>query len=192
MALPSEHSAKRLRQGLAIEQKLLRLGGSMAIVAVSFVATLRLMDYFIPTRPTHPLILSYKPVQPAINQVSVSVSEILPPDQWKGADSFNTNLCTVGLRVVGSFMQKGDTDTRSITLRLKQGDHLLYRSGPTGGSQMLEISSFSPVILPVAPEWVLMDFSDPDLPAQFVAKFSDNGDKWGEWSAVALVDKSCS
>lgn len=41
-------------------------------------------------------------------------------------------------------------------------------------------------ILPIAAEWVALDFSQDQLPQSFTVKLSDDGDAWGEWSAIAL------
>lgn len=75
-----------------------------------------------------------------------------------------------------------------ISLQLKRGDSLYYRSGPAGGGQSLLIESEKPFveILPVAKEWVVLEFSDPSLPDLFTVKFRDGGAGWGEWSAIAI------
>jgi hypothetical protein len=134
-------------------------------------------------------LYSFKPVEPQPDQVTVDSSNILPANGWTGADSFHTNLCSSGLRIYGSFVDRGDSDVGSISLRLKRGDSLLYRSGPIDGHQVMEIAGQPPVILPVALTWIELAFSGPDLPKdQFVVKFTDSGSGWGEWSAIAVRD----
>jgi hypothetical protein len=44
--------------------------------------------------------------------------------------------------------------------------------------------------LPVAAEWVTLDFSNRSLPERFTVTLADDGQGWGEWLAVALMDKA--
>jgi hypothetical protein len=139
------------------------------------------------------LLFSIKSATPPWDEVTVDNNSILPGSEWTGADSFHTDLCEWGLRVYGSFDRGGDSDTGSITLRLRRGDRILYRSGPTGGRQVLEIPDHPSVMLPIALNWVTLDFSSPKLPkGQFLAKLTDKGSGWGEWSAIAVhTNESC-
>jgi len=164
-----------------------KLAGALVIVSISFFVTLKVLDYWDTLQQSNVILFSYKTATPAADQVTIDSSAILPGNEWTGADSFHSNLCSLGLRIYGSHI-RGDSDTGSISLRLKRGDRLLYRSGPTGGRQILEIAGQRPVVLPVAIDWVALDFSSPNLPDPFVAKLTDKGDKWGEWSAIAVRD----
>jgi len=117
--------------------------------------------------------------------VSVSVSQIQPQNEWTGGD-FNRSSIP-GLAVFGSFINS-DSDHGSIVLKLNRGDRLLYRSGPTGGRQFIQVVNNPELtaLLPLATEWVQLEFSSELLPEVFEIKFTDKGDGWGEWSAVAL------
>jgi hypothetical protein len=116
---------------------------------------------------------------------SVSTASILEGNEWVGKDFAKSSL--PGMTVIGSFINS-DADVGSLTLRMKRGDRVLYRSGPTTERQVIEIldSGLAPAQLPVAPEWTLLEFSNDKLPIEFLVRFSDHGDGWGEWSAVAL------
>lgn len=104
-----------------------------------------------------------------------------------GSDYHRTKVD--GYKVLGSFIN-GNHDTGSISLQLKRGGSLYYRSGPTGGGQLLFIESdklFSQV-LPVATDWVVLEFSNSNLPDIFTVIFKDAGAGWGEWSAIAVMN----
>jgi hypothetical protein len=114
-------------------------------------------------------------------------ASVLPGNEWLGADYDRTAID--GMRVYGSLIQS-DADIGSISLQLRRGESLLYRSGPTGGHQLLEIAG-KVEVLPVSPEWTLLELSGASLPeGKFVAKFIDNGGGWGEWSAIAVKNES--
>ena len=91
------------------------------------------------------------------------------------------------MAVYGSFINS-DRDTGTISLKLRRDDSFFYRSGPTGGSQILEFedADFPPYVLPIAEEWVKLEFWNEKMPIEFVAHLSDKGSGWGEWSAIAL------
>ena len=120
-----------------------------------------------------------------LDQLSVTSEAILPNHQWTGSDSQHSRFD--GVTVLGSFIQS-DADTGAISLRLKRGDRLLYRSGPTGGRQFIRLNNKDGLktLLPVSLDWQIIEFSNPVLPAEFVITLSDEGSGWGEWSAVAL------
>jgi hypothetical protein len=113
------------------------------------------------------------------------MADVVNGAEWTGSDSWHSKID--GLAVVGSWRQS-DEDTGSIVLRIKRGDKLLYRSGPTGGRQTLQINDDSSTrsILPIATEWIALDFSGDKYPDIFKIKVADDGDGWGEWSAIAL------
>ena len=91
------------------------------------------------------------------------------------------------MKVIGSWVA-ADSDVGSTELSLKRGDTLYYRSGPTGGRQLLGIpeSGQPESVLPVAEEWTLLKFDDNSLPEHFTVRITDTGDGWGEWSAIAV------
>jgi hypothetical protein len=120
-----------------------------------------------------------------LDQLSVTSEAILPNHQWTGSDSQHSRFD--GVTVLGSFIQS-DADTGAISLRLKRGDRLLYRSGPTGGRKFIRLNNKDSLrtLLPVSLDWQILEFSNPVLSAEFVISLSDEGSGCGEWSAVAL------
>jgi hypothetical protein len=118
--------------------------------------------------------------------VSVTQKQVLK-SEWLGSDYAKTTI--PGIHVSGSLIQ-GDQDTGSITLSLRKGDRLLFRSGPTGGRQFVEIPELitKRILLPVAPDWIVLDFSTVSLPDAFTITLTDDGDRWGEWSAIAIKE----
>ena len=120
--------------------------------------------------------------------VNVTVNQVQAENEWIGTDFYHSNIPR--LTVFGSFLTS-DSDMGSIVLRLNRGDSLLYRSGPAGGRQLAQVKGDSELIstLPVALEWILLEFSSDRLPDTFEIEFIDNGDSWGEWSAISLLSK---
>lgn len=92
-----------------------------------------------------------------------------------------------GYRVIGSY-NTSDADVGEVLLKLRRGDHVRYRSGP-GGGQSLSIVGYEQAFiaqLPVSNDWVILEFSNAKLPAEFFVKIKDEGQGWGEWSAIAI------
>lgn len=120
-----------------------------------------------------------------IGVVSVSKIGLLDDSEWQGGDFQKSTF--PGMAVLGSFMNS-DADVGSLTLRMKRGDRLLYRSGPTAGHQVVEVidSELPAIVLPTLVDWKILDFSNTKLPDQFRVKFSDLGTGWGEWSAIGV------
>jgi hypothetical protein len=120
-----------------------------------------------------------------IPSVNVSIDQIQGGNEWLGSDFHRSSF--PGMSVVGSFINS-DSDVGSIVLQMQRGDRLFYRSGPTEGRQVVEVTNNTNLstVLPVATEWVELEFSSDLLPDSFEVKFSDNGDGWGEWSAIGL------
>lgn len=140
------------------------------------------------TAPRTPFTVNAGPI--IASAVTLTRADILAGNQWLGADPFRTNL--PALQVYGSYLY-GDGDTGAITLMVRRGARILYRSGPTAGRQVIEIpdSNFPEVVLPTAVEWTVLDFNDDRLPsAEFAVRFSDEGTSWGEWSAIAVRNET--
>jgi hypothetical protein len=125
-----------------------------------------------------------KPSQATTNQPTTNSAQLDGFNEWQGSDFFKTK--TGGLKILGSVINS-DADTGAVRLTLKKGDTVLYRSGPTISHQKLKING-TVYPLPLAIEWVMLEFSNPNLPIQFQAEFSDQGVGWGEWSAIAVKD----
>lgn len=126
----------------------------------------------------------------SVKNATLDGSTVLPGNQWTGSDYYRSMID--GLQVYGSHIDS-DANIGSISLRVKRGDRLFYRSGPKGGRQVLEISgsAIPPIKLPVAKAWALLDLNNALLPeGTFTVKFSDNGAGWGEWSAIAVRQSS--
>jgi hypothetical protein len=119
-------------------------------------------------------------------KVTVKAESVVSPNTWGGTDSFHSNF--KGLKIYGSFV-RDDSDTGTVSVRLKRGDRILYRSGPTAGNQVVTLDNDSKKItLPVSLGWVVLDFSSHYLPEQFLATFKDEGSGWGEWAAIAVME----
>jgi len=121
---------------------------------------------------------------PSAQGATVGRANVIDASEWAGTDYFKSEL--PGMQVYGSYVAS-DADRGTIALRLKRGDRLFYRSGPSMAQQTMLIDGVKTVPLPLAKDWVLLEFAGDELPAQaFTVKLSDNGSGWGEWSAIAL------
>ena len=122
------------------------------------------------------------------DSVSVSINQLQEQNTWTGKDYYRSSIS--GLTVFGSFVHS-DKDVGSIILKIKWGDRLLYRSGPTGGRQFAQVIGHPHLKsnLPVAPEWILLEFSSERLPDVFEIELTDKGKSWGEWSAIAISNR---
>ncbi len=121
---------------------------------------------------------------PSAQRATVGTVSVTAGHSWSGADFFQSHF--PGMRVYGSYLAS-DADQGAIVLRIQRGDRLFYRSGPSVQQQSIEIEGVGTVPLPLAPQWVLLEFSGEALPQQpFTVKLSDQGGGWGEWSAIAL------
>lgn len=125
------------------------------------------------------------PANLSSNHSTITKSNVIENAGWTGTDFQHSNLHK--MVVLGSLVDS-DANTGSLTLKMKRGDKLLYRSGPTGGRQFVEVLNVPNLVtkLPVALDWMQLDFSGELLPNTFELKISDNGDGWGEWSAIAI------
>ncbi|MCP5196814.1 MAG: hypothetical protein H6974_08530 [Gammaproteobacteria bacterium] len=108
-------------------------------------------------------------------------------NSWNGTDYFKSSI--PGYKIIGSFIDS-DNDTGMITIKLRRGDHVLYRSGLRTNSQFFLINNGGEgkflTNLPVSTDWSVLEFSNPALPDEFDITFIDGGTKWGEWSAIGL------
>ena len=132
------------------------------------------------------LAFSLTTAKPSAKSVTVNSANVLAGNQWSGSDYAKSAV--EGIQVYGSFIS-ADADVGTISLRIKLGDRIFYRSGPTGGRQLLEISGtgLPAMKLPVSTDWVLLNFSGQNLPnGEFTIRFSDDGSGWGEWSAIGV------
>lgn len=131
-------------------------------------------------------LFSVLAIGPSVQLASVSSANILEGNQWLGTDFYETKID--GMHVYGSSIH-GDQDTGAISLRLKRGDRFFYRSGPTAGRQILEVEGHPQLntVLPSMIEWTQVVLDSAALPSdELVVRLVDNGNGWGEWSALAL------
>lgn len=136
-----------------------------------------------------PILFTKKQLAPSVVVSTINTDNVIAKNGWEGKDSWHSEID--GMRVLGSWLTS-DADTGSITLSLKRGDKFFYRSGPSAGRQLLEIEGLDrkPLSLPIAEDWILLEFSESFLPEQFRVKISDLGNGWGEWSAIAVNAKN--
>jgi hypothetical protein len=93
-----------------------------------------------------------------------------------------------GYRVVGSFNTSSE-DTGEVSLKLRRGDQILYRSGPGKSGQSVIIVGHEQEFiteLPIATDWITLEFSNARLPDEFIIIIKDDGLGWGEWSAIMI------
>jgi len=129
------------------------------------------------------LYYSLLPFAPA-KAGEIAVTGVQADAIWaEGSDSWHSTID--GLKVYGSW-KSSDADRGTITLDLNKGDSILYRSGPVNTRQIIKVDGTGATSLPVTLEWTTLKFDAPDLPARFKVSISDDGDGWGEWSAVAV------
>ena len=102
------------------------------------------------------------------------------------------NQAINGFKVFGSFIN-GDAYQGQMTLKVNKGAVLIYKTGPKTEGQVLTISSMEGKVLlkwslPTNREWVGLKLENKMLPSEFKLTISDNGNGWGQWSAVLLSE----
>ncbi|CFR02275.1 Uncharacterised protein [Yersinia frederiksenii] len=121
------------------------------------------------------------------NNNLVTNKQIVNNKGWgESGDFYRTKLANY--TVLGSY-RESDENTGEISLKIQAGQYLFYRSGPKTKYQLITISSDSKsqsYPLPVSYEWAKINFTSEHLPKDFVVTFQDNGNSWGEWSAIAI------
>lgn len=128
------------------------------------------------------LAFQLRPIKPEYLTLAASSQQISANNGWSGTDASHTQI--PGFEVFGSYVQS-DQDTGNITLSLHRGDVLFYRSGPTAGGQLLSVAGQA-TVMPIVPDWTVIEFSGPQLPPEFSVTLTDQGNSWGEWSAIGL------
>lgn len=89
-----------------------------------------------------------------------------------------------GSTIFSSYVN-GDADVGAIKLRLRNGDVLMYKTGPIANRQLLK-SEVATVSLPQSDGWSTLRFVGfPDETLHEIT-IEDAGNSWGEWSAIAL------
>lgn len=148
-------------------------------LSVYFPAANCVLKHKIPQFP-----YQVKPVNENDRLTVAGLSQVAIPYHWKSdhyEDSHFKNLVTLSSHI------NGDSDIGSIHFSLEKGNSIFYRSGPVGGRQILRIGQQGkPITLAAFEQWVTLQFDAPDLPEVFEVTLSDEGDGWGEWSAIAV------
>jgi hypothetical protein len=139
-----------------------------------------------PVPAPRPFAVTKANLDPALGG-DITADSAVASNGWSGSDFQHTRA--PGFVVVGSY-RTSDANTGALTLTLHRGARLFFRSGPVAARQRLVIDDGrAPAFdtsLPVAQDWVILDFAARSLPDTFRATFRDDGTGWGEWSAVAL------
>ena len=127
------------------------------------------------------------PSAPNSDATKVSIKNIQGKNEWLGKDFDKSSF--EHMSVYGSFIN-GDSDVGKIDLKIRAGDKLFYRSGPTHGKQIIEIPEIgASYVLPLMQNWGVLEFKG--LPTRLgnqdiLIRLIDNGFAWGEWSAIAV------
>jgi hypothetical protein len=96
----------------------------------------------------------------------------------------------VGYRIIGSYTGKPNTTPSSVTVHLRRGQQILYRTESNSGNQQVTIQGHEGQFISralVAPKWMIYDFSNRQLPDEFDVIFTDKTGP-GEWSAIAVKE----
>jgi hypothetical protein len=104
----------------------------------------------------------------------------------KGTDYQKSNI--EGYKIIGSF-NNSYTDVGEIQLELYRDNKIFYRSGTGRKGQSISIIGHEKEFiqdLPIAKDWVILNFSNFKLPNRFIVKIKDEGREKGEWSAIAI------
>jgi len=118
-------------------------------------------------------------------RLDVNVSNLISTTMI-GADYDKFNL--TGYRVIGS-RKTSNVNAGEISLKLKRGDHLLFRTGTAGVAGSLSIVGHEQEFIneiPAMSDWVALDFSNQKLPSEFVLTIKTESENQGEWCAIAL------
>ncbi|TGR49973.1 hypothetical protein EN794_020785 [Mesorhizobium sp. M00.F.Ca.ET.151.01.1.1] len=133
-----------------------------------------------------PLVFVESGEPPMQGEALVQRSAVLPDNAWLGKDFHQSTF--PDLQVMASLV-RGDTDTGEVKFTAGRGAYFFYRSGPTAGRQriLIDDGKSGSAILPLAESnWVRLTLDAPSLPETFTVTLSDEGDAWGEWSAIAV------
>lgn len=132
----------------------------------------------------------YKMLKGAISQEApgFAAASSITQSGWLGSDYYKSEL--PGYKVIGSFIGS-EKDTGVAVLHVSRGQKILYRSGPRVSGQFILIDNGRAAAqfnteLPLAQDWTILEFTNPDLPEEFDVILMDVGTRWGEWSAIAL------
>lgn len=122
----------------------------------------------------------------ATSMQDVSLNALKYTD-WSGKDYFKSEFSD--FQVIGS-VEHSENETGVLTVKVRRGERILFRTGPRVAGQFILIKSNDAnkfyTDLPRSMEWSVLEFAQPQLPETFEVSFVDAGTKWGEWMAVGL------
>jgi hypothetical protein len=124
---------------------------------------------------------------PAPGTKIITEAAVTPGHPWLGKDFHVSSY--PGMKIMASLV-RGDSDKGTLRFTAHPGDAFYYRSGPTVGRQVIQLDDgrLGSAKLPLAEqEWVRLSLDAPSLPETFTVTLVDDGDGWGEWSAIAVV-----
>jgi hypothetical protein len=133
-------------------------------------------------------IYPFSILKPDWENVTVTTKNVVNNKGWFGSDFHRTEQN--GFSILGSYLSS-DADQGSIVLTIKQGDKLMYRTGPDRSGQVISIigTNFQNIPLPLALDWRLIEFDGLGATASNVqVVFKDDGSGWGQWSAISVVE----
>lgn len=115
--------------------------------------------------------------------------------QWGSQGTFDRDTIPE-FSIFGSYIA-GDDDTGLLTIRAAKGAKVLYKTGPVASRQVVRLRDMDGTLLyegrmPVTKAWGLLKFEAEWLPSTFLLEFIDEGNEWGEWSAIGLNNKASS
>jgi hypothetical protein len=151
-----------------------------------------LLGLFSRDAPTIPYRILL-PSQAGVEVSNVPDKTAIIGNEWLGEDYHSIaekKKSIDGWFILGSF-NKSDAESGKLTLHLKKGAQIWYRSEGRSKLQSINIIGESKFIypLPMIRKWVILDFSSDLLPDEFQIEFIDGGAGWGEWSAVGLRER---
>ncbi len=140
-----------------------------------------------PNPQTYPFRIRRIPT-PGPADLTVSAGQVVNGTSWARSKTWPER--GNGLIALGSQLRSG-VERGAAVVRLNHGDRLLYRCGPLGRHQFIEVlgTSFRLGAPPLSGEWIQLEFSSDLLPKDFEVKFDDRGTGWDEWSAILLRDE---
>jgi hypothetical protein len=144
-------------------------------------------DFLYSPKESEKPVFAYTALRENVSDKELENVELIS-STMTGTDLQKSNLN--GYLVIGSF-NTSDADMGEVLLKLRRGNRLLYRAGPGKNGQSLSIVDHEQEFitqLPVAnaKDWVTLEFSNAKLPDEFFVKIKDEGQGWGEWSAIAI------
>jgi len=115
-----------------------------------------------------------------------SVATITSRQGWGGSDPQYSSA--PGYDVIGTFNLEAKSPRNVLTLSIVKGQSIYYRSSAVGQHNLYIADHEKEFLslLPISPDWMILDFNRPELPQRFTVVISDDSPSNEAWSAVAL------